>query len=86
MIQRAFLGLISHELYAAASNGTLGKAVKTLSAKYPQYGKLISESSTENILAMFGLNYSFSRINEVANAFKANRAAIGVKEPFSALV
>ena len=73
--------VIAHQMYVASSNGVLEQAVKMLAKKYPQYKSLISFCSKETIVSPLGFEYSFAKINEVAKAFKANRAAAGIKEP-----
>ncbi len=85
MVPQMIFSVVSHELHRAASNGVLNKAVKTLSKMYPEYASFIKSRSTEQIFSSFGIDYSFARINEVAKAFRANRASIGVKEAFSTL-
>lgn len=85
MIQKMAYSMIAHELHIASSNGMLGRAVKMLSEKYPECESLIRSMSTKGILSAFGFEHSFSTINEVALAFKANRAAMGIKEPYKFL-
>lgn len=85
MVAQMVFNTISHELYVGASNGMLSKVVKSLSKRYPQYASFIKARSTENILSESCMNFSFAKIDQVAKAFKANRAALGIKEPHSVL-
>ena len=86
MISKMMFSALSHELHTAASNGVLDKAIKTLVKKYPQYKSIILAKGTTSVSDYYGIEYSFSKINEVAQAFKANRAAAGIKEPYNWLV
>ena len=75
--------VIVHQLYAAAHNGKLKLGARALSKDFPEYSAFIKTCCSSNSMAM---TLQLRTINNVANAFRANRAAAGIKEPFIALV
>ena len=75
--------IIVHRLYISASNGVLKRGAKALCKEFPEHISFIKMCcKPKSPMIMMQLN----EINTVANAFRINRIAAGIKEPFNALV